>query len=160
VKLALCEKRRKRIPNPCFQEYGDGIPSGVLVGRPIKPAWPGKLKPEGTRMKQENQKRIRLNSDGSKLPDAEYKKLWEDLKIEIRLVEKIGECKHHLGDTYIYENPYKRPENVCFALLHVMDLYIWRVVLGYPSWNAENRDIYRIHCPDRTGTVWEMRRLK
>lgn len=100
-----------------------------------------------------------LNSDISKLSDAEYKKLWEDLKIEIKLVEKSGECKHGLGDSFIYESPYKRPENVCFALLHVMDLYVWRTALGYPSLNEENRDVFRIHCPDATGTVWEMRRV-
>ncbi|OGO23383.1 MAG: hypothetical protein A2144_01060 [Chloroflexi bacterium RBG_16_50_9] len=112
-------------------------------------------------MKQENQNKISLNLDTHNLSDAEYRKLWDNLgKIEIKLVEKIGECKHNVGDMYIYENPYKRPENVCFALLHVLDLYTWREALGYPSWNAENRDIYRIHCPDRTGTVWEMRRIK
>jgi uncharacterized repeat protein (TIGR04076 family) len=111
-------------------------------------------------MKQDEQKQISLNLDTHNLSDAEYKKLWDCCKIEIRLIEKNGQCKHNLGDVYIYENPYKRPESVCFALLHVLDLYTWRVALGYPSWNAENRDIYRIHCPDSTGTVWEMRRIK
>jgi uncharacterized repeat protein (TIGR04076 family) len=100
-----------------------------------------------------------LSADTSKLSDAEYKKIWEDLKLEIKMVEKNGECKHSLGDTFIFGSPYKRPENVCFAMLHVMDLYVWRAALGYPSWNAENREVYRIHCPDATGTVWEMRRL-
>jgi len=103
--------------------------------------------------------RAGLNPDISKLSDAEYRKLWEGLKIEIKMVEKNGECKNGLGDTFIFASPYKRPENVCFALLHVMDLYSWRAVLGYPSWNAENREVYSIHCPDATGTVWEMSRL-
>ncbi len=103
--------------------------------------------------------KIGLIPDFSKLSDAEYRKLWENLKIEIKMVQKDGECKHKLADTFFYDSPYKRPENVCFALLHVLDLYAWRAVLGYPSWNAENRDVYRIHCPDATGTVWEMRRV-
>ena len=95
------------------------------------------------------------------ITNAEYRRTWDNIgKIEIKLVEKIGECRHNLGDAYIYGNPYKRPENVCFALLHVLDLYTWRVALGFPSWNADNRDIHKIHCPDGTGTVWEMRRVE
>ena len=108
-------------------------------------------------MKQENPKRPNLNIDTHNLSDAEYIKLWGSYKIEIRLVEKIGQCRHNVGDTFIYDRPTKRPSNVCYALLHVLDLYTWRVALGFPSWNADNRDVYRIHCPDATGTVWEMR---
>lgn len=90
----------------------------------------------------------------------EYMKNWERLyQIEIRLAEKIGECKHNAGDTFYYVNPYSRPENVCFALLHVLDLYAWRVSLGFPSWNEKAPDVYRIHCPDHTGTIWEMKRV-
>ncbi len=104
--------------------------------------------------------RSKGNRNVSRLSDEEYKNLWEDLKIEIRMVEKAGDCKHKLGDIFYYESPYKRPEKVCFALLHVLDLYAWRAALGYPSWNPENRDVFRIHCPDATGTVWEMKRFK
>ena len=93
------------------------------------------------------------------LTDAEYKEQWASLDpIEIKLVEKHGQCKHEVGDTFHYTNPYKRPEGVCAALLNVLDLYTWRAALGYPSWNAEDRNLYRIHCPDATGTVWEMRK--
>lgn len=110
-------------------------------------------------MKKE--KKIDLGFDlHQPMADGDYRKLWSDLgRIEIRLVEKIGECPHNIGDTYYYENPYQRPEKVCFALLHVLDLYTWRVTLGFPSWNAESREVYRIHCPDSTGTIWEMRRV-
>jgi uncharacterized repeat protein (TIGR04076 family) len=111
-------------------------------------------------VKKKEQNKISLNLDIQNLTDAEYRKLWDRLgKIEIRLVEKIGQCPHNVGDTYIYDNPYRRPSNVCYALLHVLDLYTWRVALGFPSWNAKDRNVYRIHCPDRTGTVWEMRRI-
>jgi uncharacterized repeat protein (TIGR04076 family) len=103
---------------------------------------------------------IRLNIDVTSLSDFEYRALWDNLgKIEVRLVEKIGDCKHNIGDTCIYDTPYKRPAIVCAALLHVLDLYTWRVALGFPSWNAEDRKVFRIHCPDRTGTIWEMRRV-
>ncbi|OGO24475.1 MAG: hypothetical protein A2144_01800 [Chloroflexi bacterium RBG_16_50_9] len=103
---------------------------------------------------------LSLNLDLSGMTDAEYKKLWDLCRIEIRCVEKIGECQHNVGDIYVYESPYKRPSDVCYALLHVLELYTWRVALGYPSWNAEDRGVYRIHCPDSTGTVWEMRKLR
>jgi len=35
-----------------------------------------------------------------------------------------------------------------------------RLVEKIGSWNAEDRSVYRIHCPDRTGTVWEMHRIE
>ena len=94
------------------------------------------------------------------LSDEEYRKLWDRLnRVEVRCVEKLGECRYKVGDAFTYDTPYKRPEGVCYALLHVLDLYTWRAALGYPSWNLGSRDAYRIHCPDATGTVWEMRRI-
>ncbi|MHB8066217.1 MAG: hypothetical protein ACYDG2_26960 [Ruminiclostridium sp.] len=102
-----------------------------------------------------------LNIDTSSITNhEEYRKLWDRIgRIEIEMVEKYEECKHNLGDTFIYENPYMKPEGVCIALLHVLDLYTWRVALGFPSWNGEDRKVHRIHCPDAKGTVWEKRRI-
>jgi len=95
------------------------------------------------------------------MPHAEYHAYWDRLgKIEIRLAEKLGECRHNPGDVFTYENPYRRPEGVCFALLHVLDLYTWRIALGFPSWNELDPRVHRIHCPDHTGTVWEVRRVE
>jgi uncharacterized repeat protein (TIGR04076 family) len=103
-----------------------------------------------------------LGIDLSKPMDHDtYHRYWDAMpRIEIRLVAKLGECKHNLGDVYYYENPYKRPEGVCFALLHVLDLYTWRVTMGFPSWNEQNPMVHRIHCTDHTGTIWEMRRVE
>jgi uncharacterized repeat protein (TIGR04076 family) len=112
-------------------------------------------------MEDKKKKKSHLNLDTRNMTDADYREFTDNLgKIEIKLVEKIGQCFHNLGDTYVYSIPYKRPEKVCYALLHVLELYNWRVALGVPSWNAGDRDVYRVHCPDRTGTVWEMRRLE
>ena len=89
-----------------------------------------------------------------------YHRYWQEMgRIEIRCAEKLGECKHELGEVYYYDNPYQRPAGVCFALLHVLDLYTWRVALGFPSWNEQDPQVHRIHCPDHTGTVWEVRRV-
>ncbi len=103
-----------------------------------------------------------LNLDFDQIKDHNgYKDMWERLgRVEIRMVEKYEECKHCLGDSFIYENPYKKPEGVCTALLHVLDLYIWRVTFGFPSWNGEDRRVFKLHCPDPKGTVWEMKKIK
>ena len=111
-------------------------------------------------MSQDNQKKVGLNLDMKSITEADYRELVRSCKIELKIVEKTGQCKHNVGETYVYQIPYRRPENVCYALMNVVDMYIWRVALGFPSWNAENRDVYRIHCPDATGTIWEMRRIE
>ena len=96
----------------------------------------------------------------SKMTDGEYKELWDACgSIEIRMIEKIGKCKHDLNDIFCYKTPYDKPQGVCNALLHVLDLYTWRVALGFPSWEDDDRQVFRIHCPSSTGTVWEIRRV-
>jgi uncharacterized repeat protein (TIGR04076 family) len=90
-----------------------------------------------------------------------YLKQWDQLSaIEVTMVRKDGKCPHNVGDTFVYENPYERPQGLCHALVHVLDLYTWRVVLGFPSWEADDETVYRIHCPSKTGTVWEMRKAR
>lgn len=90
---------------------------------------------------------------------GEYKDVWKRIsRVRITLVEKNEECRHCEGESFVYENPYKRPQGVCEALLYVCDLYIWRAAFGFPSWNESDHAVYRIHCPDPKGTVWEMRR--
>ncbi|MDP4182474.1 MAG: hypothetical protein Q8942_15460 [Bacillota bacterium] len=102
-----------------------------------------------------------LNIDMSQIKNHEdYIKCWGRLgKVEIKMVEKNEKCKHCLGDKFVYDNPYSKPAGVCTALLHVLDLYIWRAALGFPSWNSDDRRVFKLHCPDPKGTVWEMRRI-
>lgn len=86
---------------------------------------------------------------------------WNELcLIEVTMVEKAGKCMHDLGDRFVYKTPYNKPEGLCNALTHVLDLYTWRVTLGFPSWEEDDEDVHRIHCPSKTGTVWEMRAVK
>jgi uncharacterized repeat protein (TIGR04076 family) len=108
-----------------------------------------------------NQDCIDLNIDTSAIQShQDYQALWQKIgKIEIKMVEKNEECKHNVGDTFVYENPYQKPSGVCAALLHVLDLYAWRVALGFPSWNEADCKVHKIHCPDPKGTVWEMRKI-
>lgn len=93
------------------------------------------------------------------ISEAGYSRLWKECgPIRIRMIEKTGKCEHELGQTFEYSTPYNRPVGVCAALLHVLDLYAWRVALGFPSWEDDDRRVFRIHCPSKTGTVWEMTR--
>jgi uncharacterized repeat protein (TIGR04076 family) len=117
---------------------------------------------EGAELTGQGDGCIGIDLDTSSMTDEAYRKLWNRIgKLEIRCVEKNGQCFHNVGDTYYYDKiPYRRPDKVCYALLHVMELYTWRVALGFPSWDAGDRNVYRVHCPDRTGTVWEMKRVE
>lgn len=95
----------------------------------------------------------------AQLTDEARKQLWEETgPIEIKLIDKNGQCPHNLADKFIFATPSKRPDGVCPDLLRVLDAYIWRVALGFPSWEADDRRVYRIHCPSKKGTVWEMKR--
>lgn len=100
-------------------------------------------------------------SENSKpgIPFDEFKeKFLATGPIEIKMIEKNEYCHHEVGDTFYYEHPYKRPQGVCHALLHVLDLYTWRVGMGFPSWEDDDSSVHRIHCPGKKGTVWEMRK--
>ena len=89
----------------------------------------------------------------------DYLQEWKKLgPIVVTMTRKNGLCHHELGDTFFYENPYKKPRQLCNALLHVLDLYTWRLALGFPSWEPDDESVFRIHCPCETGTVWEMRK--
>jgi len=94
------------------------------------------------------------------MTDSQYKaRLAETGPLEIRLVTKTGKCPHAVGDTFYYETPYARPKEVCSALLHVVDFYTWRAALGFPSWESDDREVFRVHCPSKNGTVWELRKI-
>jgi len=89
---------------------------------------------------------------------ADYKKVWEKFSpVKVQMIEKNEECQHRLSDSFLYNNHYDKPKGICSALHHVLQLYIWRASLGFPSWEKD-RSSYKIHCPDKKGTVWEVKR--
>ncbi len=89
---------------------------------------------------------------------ADYKAVWEKLAgIRATMIEKNEQCQHNVGDAFFYGNHYDKPAGICSALHHVLQLYLWRVSVGFPSWE-DDPSVYRLHCPDKKGTVWELRR--
>ena len=90
---------------------------------------------------------------------ADYKAVWKKLAaVQAKMIEKNEQCRHGIGDRFVYENHYDKPAGICHALHHVLQLYIWRVSIGFPSWE-DDPAVYRIHCPDKKGTVWELVRV-
>jgi uncharacterized repeat protein (TIGR04076 family) len=88
----------------------------------------------------------------------DYKQLWEKIApVEVTMIEKNEQCYHDLADSFIYSNHYDKPQGICSALHHVLQLYILRASLGFPSWENDPR-VYKIHCPEKKGTVWEIKR--
>ena len=102
---------------------------------------------------------LSLNINFSEIKSYEdYKHIWQKLApVEVKMIEKNEECRHDLANAFIYKNHYDKPKGICSALHHVLQLYIWRASLGFPSWENDP-SIYRIHCPDKKGTVWKIQR--
>ncbi|KPJ76524.1 MAG: hypothetical protein AMJ54_11410 [Deltaproteobacteria bacterium SG8_13] len=89
----------------------------------------------------------------------DYQAVWRRLSgVRARMIEKNEQCRHSIGDSFDYANHYDKPAGICTALHHVFQLYLWRVSVGFPSWEDDST-VYKIHCPDKKGTVWELIRI-
>jgi uncharacterized repeat protein (TIGR04076 family) len=94
-----------------------------------------------------------------KMDRQEYLNTWKSLApIAVTMVDKLGKCNHELGQAFTLKTPYDKPAGMCSALWHVVQLYTWRTVLGFPSWESDDATVYRVHCPSKKGTVWEMKK--
>ena len=81
-------------------------------------------------------------------------------RVEVELVEKIGKCPHREGESFIYVHPNCRPEGICGVAAISLEPFVQRCSARVPSWEKDNPEIYRIHCPSKKGTVWEIKRIK
>jgi uncharacterized repeat protein (TIGR04076 family) len=90
---------------------------------------------------------------------ADYKQVWKRLyPVRVTMIAKDEPCPYHdIGDTFIYKSHYDKPKGICSALHHVVQLYVLRTSLGFPSWE-DDPSVYRVRCPEKNGTTWEMRR--
>jgi uncharacterized repeat protein (TIGR04076 family) len=90
---------------------------------------------------------------------GKYLEEWKKLgPLVLAMTGKCGKCNHELGESFQFKHPYDKPEKLCMALWHVVSLYTWRASLGFPSWEADDDGVFRLHCPSKNGTVWEMRK--
>lgn len=90
---------------------------------------------------------------------TDYKGVWKQLAgVQATMIEKNEQCMHVIGDSFVYKNHYDKPAGICSALHHVLQLYLLRASIGFPSWE-DDPSVYRVHCPDKKGTVWELKRL-
>ena len=88
----------------------------------------------------------------------DYAALWKKMAgVQALMIEKNKQCKHNIGDRLVYKNHYDKPAGICPALHHVLQLYVLRASIGFPSWE-DDPSVYRRHCPDKKGTVWELER--
>ena len=106
---------------------------------------------------------LRLNVNPKEIHTyEEYTKVWDRIPpVEVTLIERKGGCKHEVGDSFIYKNHRDRPPEICASIHHVLELYLWRAALGFPScapWEPDDHSIYRVHCPAVNGSVWELKR--
>ena len=93
---------------------------------------------------------------------ADYKEqAWGRLApVRVTMIKEDEPCPHHkVDDSYLYRNHYDKPEGIYSALHHVFQLYIFRASVGFPSWEEDDPSVYRVRCPDKNGTVWEVRRV-
>ena len=89
----------------------------------------------------------------------DYNAMWEKIaSVSATMIEKNEQCRHNMGDSFVYKNHYDKPDGICSALHHVLQLYVWRASIGFPSWE-DNPAVYRVHGPDKKGTVWELKRM-
>jgi uncharacterized repeat protein (TIGR04076 family) len=92
---------------------------------------------------------------------ADYKtEAWRRLApIQVTMIKEDEPCPHHrVGDSFLYRNHYDKPKVICSALHHVLQLYLFRASIGFPSWEEDDPSVYRVRCPDKNGTVWEVKR--
>ena len=89
-------------------------------------------------------------------------KLVEDfwsIKVRITCEEKLGKCRHNVGDTYTYSNPMGYVQDLCAGIQDPARPFASLCAAGIPSWEGDDQSIYRIHCISKKGTVWRLERI-
>jgi len=80
--------------------------------------------------------------------------------VEVKLIEKIGKCPHEEGEVFLYVHPNCRPEELCGVAAIALEPFVQRCSAKVSSWENDNPDIYRIHCPSKKGTIWEIKKIR
>jgi uncharacterized repeat protein (TIGR04076 family) len=84
---------------------------------------------------------------------------FRNTKVKITCEEKLGTCIYNVGDTFVYSKPIGYIEELCSGIQDPARPYITRCAAGIPSWEGDDKSIYRIHCISKKGTVWRIEKL-
>ncbi len=78
------------------------------------------------------------------------------MPVTVTMVEKRGKCHYQLGKTWRWDKGWDGSERVCRALDWSLHWPVVLCALGAKSWE-QDPDVWRISCPSKRGTVWEVR---
>ena len=78
--------------------------------------------------------------------------------IKIKVIQKYGKCPHRVGDSWEIPYALMKPEGMCDDAHYVLIPYLSMAAAGGTSWEKDG--IWRIHCPSKTGIVFEIERLE
>jgi uncharacterized repeat protein (TIGR04076 family) len=81
--------------------------------------------------------------------------------LRIRVSKKHGKCPHNIGETW--DTPYAliKPAGktiLCDDAHYVLIPYLGMAAGGDHSWETDG--VWRIHCPSKTGIIFEIEALK
>ena len=81
--------------------------------------------------------------------------------LRIEVIEKNGRCPHKVGD--VWETPYSliKPEGasvLCDDAHYSLIPYLSMAAGDARSWEKDG--VWRIHCPSKTGVVFEIKLLE
>ena len=79
-----------------------------------------------------------------------------NIKVRITCEEKLGKCHYNVGDTYVYDNPMAYIQDLCVGIQDPARPWVSQCAAGTPSWEGDDKSIYRIHCISKKGTVWRI----
>jgi len=81
---------------------------------------------------------------------------WWAQKVRITCESKHGVCEHNVGDTYVFEHIQDYVKGLCSGIQDPARPYAAYCALGQPSWESDDKSIYRIHCISKKGTIWKL----
>ncbi|KON30411.1 hypothetical protein AC482_03885 [miscellaneous Crenarchaeota group-15 archaeon DG-45] len=81
-------------------------------------------------------------------------------KVRITCEEKTSKCPHNVGDTFTFPNAMACIPELCPSIQNPARPYVIRCAAGVPSWESDDKSIYRIHCVSKKGTVWRLERVE
>jgi len=84
---------------------------------------------------------------------------WWATKVRITCESKHGVCEHDVGDSYVIEHVQDYVKGLCSGIQDPARPYAVYCALGMPSWEGDDKSIYRIHCISKLGTVWRLERI-